>query len=187
YTADQKSSILVGSPRDGDVVAIEMDATRDIVFRRESFLFASTEVKLSVSPTDFGLSNGGLNFSLASGYSGTLGLSKRGCRMAQLPLDFGQEVLVHPANIVAWDAAMAYKATIPDKIAHTAWRQLEWMTDNHIPFRHAAEALVYYCSRMARFLYHFMRYRVLGKKGMLKFSGPGHIIVSSARYTSRVF
>ena len=183
FVADKQSTLLVGSAIPGDIALLTLNSTQDFIFRSEAFLALSGDIKLDISPSGFGMGDGGFFFGLAHG-DGIIALSKPASGLICLDLEPNETIHVQPRNIVAWDSSMKYEPVISDALPaskRAIWRNLEWMTQKRIPFRHAVEATLYYSHSLIGSVVHWFRYWVIGERGSFKFSGPGQILVSTEK------
>ena len=180
YYADNQSSVLLAGKEPGDIVMLDLDPTRDLVFRHDAFLLSSGDIKVNVSNIGFGLGDS-IFYGFASG-TGSFALTRRG-GMYTVTLNPGQDCVVSPKHVVAWEAGMKVtpvKSDSTPEATRTVWRSLEWMTKRGIPFRHAAEATLFYFTKIYRAAVHYYR-SVLGESEMYRLKGPGEIVLSSIK------
>ncbi len=159
-----------------------MDHSKELVLRTDSFLLSSDNVQISYSPIGFGLGDSAFFHGIASG-EGFLALTRPG-GIVSIVLRSGEECIVDPENIIAWDASMHVESAKMDAVPETTqvvWKNLEWMTQKGIPFRFAAESVLFYFTRYYRKLVQLFRYWILGQRGASRFQGPGEIFICTLK------
>lgn len=178
----------------GDITVLPIDVTKEYIYRSDSFLACTNNVQLSIIPTTLGLENGGFFFGLASGALETdsslpspdthsksiLALSKAGSGLLPVYLESNQELLIDPSRLVAWESHMTFKTDSFDTSSSSLipWRSLPWMTEKGLPFRHAAESILYYTGNAWRLAKSSWNYWVMGRRGLYRFQGPGELILA---------
>jgi uncharacterized protein (AIM24 family) len=171
---------LLAGKEPGDIVVLDLDSTRSLIFRHDSFLLSSGNIKVNVSNVGFGLGDS-IFYGFASG-TGSFSLTRPG-GMYTINLNPDQDCVASPKHVVAWEADMKVtpvKSDATPDATRTVWRSLEWMTKKGIPFRHAAEATLFYFTKFYRNAVHYYR-SVLGESEMYRFKGPGEIVLSSIK------
>ena len=183
FVAEKQSTLIVGSSVPGDIALLTLNSTQDFIFRSEAFLALCGDIKLDISPSGFGMGDGGFFFGLANG-NGKVALSKPASGLICVDLEPNQTINIQPRNVVAWDSSMSYQPIISDALPaskRVIWRNLEWMTRKGIPFRHAAESTLFYAHSLLASGMHWFRYWVIGERGAYKFCGPGKIVISTEK------
>jgi uncharacterized protein (AIM24 family) len=166
----------------GDIALIKMDGMRDLIIKTDSFLLSQGEVELSVAPKMFGVMQGGF-FHLAAKGCGTIAICGYGGLMS-LQLEHGQECIVEPKHIVAWERCLQFSPTTTDAIPEStllAKQFCDYLEEKEIPrlFQRMAAHTINFLVNIARQIVYKFRYHVLGQKGVYKITGPGEIYLSS--------
>ncbi|KAJ3062294.1 hypothetical protein HK102_008816, partial [Quaeritorhiza haematococci] len=104
FSAQEKEGTVVIAPRRlGDVAAIEMDGSSQYYVRRSAFLASGPRVSVTTAMKGLGMAlNGLFNYKVTG--RGTLAITSYG-GLYRLVLAPGEEFVVNPKFLVAWDAA----------------------------------------------------------------------------------
>ncbi|KAJ3262253.1 hypothetical protein HK103_002666 [Boothiomyces macroporosus] len=170
----ETGAVVALSPKQSTI--IEMDGTRQIVFKSDSFIASTDTIDLQASPISFGLKGG--YFHLIATGQGVFSIKSS----SVIELQDDQECFVEPSRVVAWDLQMRVEPVETDALpmAKKAYRQpIHWMSHWGVPdpIQNFSELVVFYYVAALRRVVHMFRYWVLGERGVYRIKGPGQVFL----------
>ncbi|KAJ3271521.1 hypothetical protein HDV01_006572 [Terramyces sp. JEL0728] len=173
YSTETGAVVLLSAKQS---TIIEMDGTRQIVFKADAFIASTDTVDLQASPIGFGL-KGGFFHLIATG-QGIFSIKSS----TVIELQEDQECFIEPSRVVGWDLQMQVEPVESDALPMTkkAYRQpINWMSHWGIPdpIQNFSELVVFYYVSLLRKSVHLFRYWALGERGVYRIKGPGQVFI----------
>ncbi|KAK5672607.1 hypothetical protein QVD99_000126 [Batrachochytrium dendrobatidis] len=179
---DHDHGIVILTPKElGDIATVELDGSSEFIIRQSALLAATSNLEVGLSTGGFGLADSGF-FNYTIGGKGTLAMTAYG-GLVQILLEPGQEAIVNPKHMVAWDSSMSVSPLVGDAFPMTGIQQkpTQWLQNRQIPdlVKNAMQQMVYGLQRAMQFINHQVRYWVIGQRGSYRLCGPGHVFLST--------
>ncbi|KAI8926953.1 mitochondrial biogenesis AIM24-domain-containing protein [Entophlyctis helioformis] len=174
--------VIVAPKRLGDVAAVAMDGSVEYTVRQSALLAASAGVQVSPAAGGFGLlDNGFFNYRVHG--KGAVALTAY-AGLVRLVLRPGEECVVTPRHIVAWDASMLVEPVVSDALPQAKIPlkpTIAWLAQTNLPsfVKNAAEATIQSINHGVQVVAHQVRYWIIGQRGMYCLRGPGDVYLAS--------
>ncbi|KAJ1340067.1 hypothetical protein BSLG_005391 [Batrachochytrium salamandrivorans] len=102
----ESQGVVLVAPRDlGDIVTVSLDGSVELTMRQSALLAATSKVEVVLASGGFGLADSGL-FNYVVRGKGDVAMTAYG-GMVRIVLNAGEEAIINPRNMIAWDSSMS--------------------------------------------------------------------------------
>ncbi|KAJ1342733.1 hypothetical protein BSLG_002830 [Batrachochytrium salamandrivorans] len=184
FSVDSHSQgVVLVAPRDlGDIVTVSLDGSVELTMRQSALLAATSKVEVVLASGGFGLADSGL-FNYVVRGKGDVAMTAYG-GMVRIVLNAGEEAIINPRNMIAWDSSMSVGPITSDALplAKIPIRpSLTWLASQKIPtaIQNGVEATIQFANTIVQQTLHQVRYWVIGQRGLYRACGPGQIFLAT--------